>query len=139
LTWLVKVATTIGVAFGTTSFDFSLKKQSVGTNPERQMHVYGACQAISSKHKQQRHIMRSRSASAAAASAMRQGGLLHTQEQGTPTPPGQSTILSCKHNVIFARHRPLQARTAVNKFSDEAGVRQPAIPGVALTAGLGSP
>jgi len=81
LTWLVKVATTIGVAFGTTSFDFSLKKQSVGTNPERQMHVYGACQAISIKHKQQRHIMRSRSASAAAASAMRQGGLLHTEEQ----------------------------------------------------------
>jgi len=41
--------------------------------------------------------------------------------------------------VIFACHRPLQARTAVNKFSDEAGVRQPAIPGVVLTAGLGSP
>ena len=41
--------------------------------------------------------------------------------------------------MIFACHKPLQARTAVDKFGDEAAVRKPAIPGVVVTAGLGSP
>ena len=66
----------------------------------------------------QQRIIRSRCAQQLQVLSVKEACFILRSNHTGPT-KGQYTTLASKHDVIFACHRPLQARTALNKFSDE--------------------